>query len=126
MEFAAAADKYDRFMGRYTRSLAPALADAAGVTGGMRVLDVGCGPGILMYLLHEVGVLNPASGPPAIEYMKQYHTTASELAEIAVKAKPKLLVLYHPVGRVLPDDVVATITATFKGRVVFGRDLDLF
>jgi hypothetical protein len=32
-------------MGRYTPSLAVALADAAGVVPGMRVLDVGCGPG---------------------------------------------------------------------------------
>jgi SAM-dependent methyltransferase len=32
-------------MGRYTRSLAPLLVEAAGVGPGMKVLDVGCGPG---------------------------------------------------------------------------------
>jgi len=32
-------------MGRYTPSLAAALAGAAGVVDGQRVLDVGCGPG---------------------------------------------------------------------------------
>jgi SAM-dependent methyltransferase len=44
-EFTATADKYDRWMGRYTRSLAPLLVEAAGVEPGMKVVDVGCGPG---------------------------------------------------------------------------------
>jgi SAM-dependent methyltransferase len=43
--FAVPADGYDRLMGRYLPTLAPAFADAAGVRAGMRVLDVGCGPG---------------------------------------------------------------------------------
>ena len=34
-------------MGRYSAPLAPQLADLAGVAGGQRVLDVGCGPGAL-------------------------------------------------------------------------------
>ena len=42
-----AADAYDRFMGRYSRLLSPQMADLAGVRGGQRVLDVGCGPGAL-------------------------------------------------------------------------------
>jgi len=47
MSFDVAADAYDRFMGRYSRPLAPLLADLAGVDAGDRVLDVGCGPGAL-------------------------------------------------------------------------------
>lgn len=42
-----AADAYDRFMGRYSRLLSPQMADLAGITGGQRALDVGCGPGAL-------------------------------------------------------------------------------
>ncbi len=47
MSFAATADAYDRFMGRYSLLLAPQLADFAAVTAAQRVLDVGCGPGAL-------------------------------------------------------------------------------
>jgi SAM-dependent methyltransferase len=45
--FNVTGDAYDRFMGRYSRLLAPQLADFAGVEAGQRVLDVGSGPGAL-------------------------------------------------------------------------------
>jgi 2-polyprenyl-3-methyl-5-hydroxy-6-metoxy-1,4-benzoquinol methylase len=41
------ADGYDRLMGRYLPPLAPAFADVGGVRTNMRLLDVGCGPGVL-------------------------------------------------------------------------------
>ena len=60
MSFTVAADAYDRFMGRYSVPLAPLFADFAGVIGGQRVIDVGCGPGALT--THLVDLL----GPPAV------------------------------------------------------------
>jgi SAM-dependent methyltransferase len=57
--FDVAASAYDRFMGRYSRELAPQLADLAGVTAGQSVLDVGCGPGALTAEL--VARLGPAA-----------------------------------------------------------------
>ena len=56
MSFAVSAGAYDRFMGRYSVPLAPQLADLAGVGAGLRVLDVGCGPGALVAeLVRRVG-----------------------------------------------------------------------
>jgi SAM-dependent methyltransferase len=57
-------------MGRYTSSLAPALADAAGVAAGLRVVDVGCGPGgLTQELVDRVGAENVAAIDPAAQYV---------------------------------------------------------
>lgn len=45
--WSANADGYDRLTGRITARVADALLDAAGVAAGVRLLDVGCGPGHL-------------------------------------------------------------------------------
>ena len=69
VEFTAAADRYDRFMGRYTATLAPALADAAGVAPGMTVVDVGCGPGgLTAELARRVGAEDVAAIDPAPQF----------------------------------------------------------
>jgi SAM-dependent methyltransferase len=47
MTFAVSGDAYDRYMGRYSRKLAPRLADFASIEPDSRALDVGCGPGAL-------------------------------------------------------------------------------
>ena len=68
-EFTAAVENYDRFMGRYDTGLAAKFADAAGVRAGMRVLDVGCGPGALtLELAGRVGEDKVAAIDPAPEF----------------------------------------------------------
>jgi SAM-dependent methyltransferase len=66
MSFAVAGDKYDRFMGRYSRELAPLFIEFAGVDSGMAVVDVGCGPGALTErLVQRVGAENVAAADPS-------------------------------------------------------------
>jgi SAM-dependent methyltransferase len=47
MSFDVTADAYLRFMGRYSEPLAHRFLEYADLPSGGRVLDVGCGPGIL-------------------------------------------------------------------------------
>lgn len=59
MSFDVGPDLYGRFMGQYSEPLARRFADFAGVEGGQRAVDVGCGPGALTTEL--VARLGPAA-----------------------------------------------------------------
>jgi ribonuclease BN (tRNA processing enzyme) len=60
-------------------------------------------------------------------YHASFHTSTVELADIARRARPKLLVLTHQLfwGQD-EDDLVAEIRTHYDGPVVSGRDLDVF
>ena len=60
-------------------------------------------------------------------YHRSNHTTSHELAGLASRAKPKLLVLYHVLVFGLDDTVVLDeVKAHYDGAVVLANDLDVF
>lgn len=62
-------------------------------------------------------------------YHADSHTSTRELAELAKKAKPKLLVLYHQLlwGGATDDDLIAELRAAgYTGPVISARDLGIY
>ncbi len=59
-------------------------------------------------------------------YHAAHHTSTYELAEIAVKTQPKLLVLYHILfWGAEEQDILEEIHEIYDGKVVVGSDLDI-
>jgi ribonuclease BN (tRNA processing enzyme) len=99
-------------------------------------------------LIHEAQPLELlAKLPKSIQsFVAKYHTTTEQLADLANKARPKLLVIYHTISfppgiappRLLPPDAGADalyaspemlqkeIGARYSGNFVIGKDLDVF
>ncbi|HSE37945.1 MAG TPA: MBL fold metallo-hydrolase [Blastocatellia bacterium] len=80
-------------------------------------------------LIHEVySQAGFATRPPEWQkYHSRYHTSSRELAEIADKARPGLLVLYHQLfWGTSEDDLLREIRASYAGKVVSGHDLDVY
>lgn len=92
-------------------------------------------------LLHEVqytkGLSSRSKGWQ--EYHKNVHTLSVDLADIAKKAKPKLLVTYHRIYhmdifskdleemKIRDEEILKEIKAAgFDGKVVNGQDLDVY
>src|SRR3954465_2269724 len=78
-------------------------------------------------LIHEVfsEKYQPADMPNWVEYRSKYHTTTSQLAEIANKAQPALLILHHR-GAGSAEEYLADIRRSYAGKVVVGNDLDVY
>jgi len=60
-------------------------------------------------------------------YYRASHTSGVELGEIAARAQPKLLVLYHQLlSGATEAELLAEIRQSFDGPVVFANDLDIY
>jgi ribonuclease Z len=88
-------------------------------------------------LIHEVNTLESLARRDARfqAFAAKYHTSTEQLADLATKAKPKLLVIYHhsialrpgitPTSS-YPDQLQREISAKYAGQFVIGRDLDVY
>lgn len=80
-------------------------------------------------LIHEVySTAGFARRPPEWQkYHSNFHTSSRELAEIATKAQPGLLILYHQLlWGVSEEDLVKEVRQAYSGKVVSARDLDIY
>ena len=82
-------------------------------------------------LIHEaissayLAELPPARREAFEKFSTKYHTTTTQLAELASKAKPKLLVLYHHSANT-PEELNAEMRAIYAGHFMVSRDLDVY
>jgi len=58
-------------------------------------------------------------------FSEKYHTTTEQLAEIAQRAKPRLLILYH-YNSLTPEELQSDMMKHYSGQFVIGRDLDIY
>jgi len=80
-------------------------------------------------LIHEVySTTGFAKRPPEWQkYHSRYHTSSRELAELANKARPGLLVLIHQLfWGTSEEDLLKEVRRSYSGKVVSGHDLDIY
>jgi ribonuclease BN (tRNA processing enzyme) len=95
------------------------------------VIDSCNGCDVLIHEAYSMMTYNAVSSGYQ-EYRRKHHTSSREVAEIAKKARPGLLILYHRanpggVGRPNPEQVLLEeVRQLYGGKVVIGHDLDVF
>jgi len=83
-------------------------------------------------LVHEVYTQYGFSKSPADwqAYATSFHTSTKELADLATRARPKTLILYHQMffGGAADTEagMLKELRAGFKGKVVSAHDLDVY
>lgn len=83
-------------------------------------------------LIHEVqgsDSTHPPGNRSATEwaaYVRAYHTTALQLGELAARAHPRLLIIYHDGRRTPANQILADIRRSYADSVVLAADLQRF
>ena len=78
-------------------------------------------------LIHEA--LSPTARAPMpnwAAYSAHYHTTTDQLADVANRARPGLVVIYHVSGRTPDEQLLAELQKNYHGKVPIAHDLDVF
>lgn len=81
-------------------------------------------------LVHEAcseASLHARNKPEQVAYHSSVHTMTHEVAKIAERARPGLLVLTHQLlwGETTEEDFLEEVTSRYDGPVHYGRDLDI-
>lgn len=80
-------------------------------------------------LIHEVYSDSGFASLPAARqaYHAQAHTSATQLGDIATRARGRLLILYHQLFfGVTEEKLLSEVRSHFSGRVVSARDLEVY
>ena len=80
-------------------------------------------------LVHEVySEAGFRNRPPEWQrYHARYHTSSRQLAAIASRARPRLLVLYHQlIWKSTEEDLLKEVRSGYDGQVVSAHDLDVY
>ena len=79
-------------------------------------------------LIHEM--YSPDAKVPVMpdwdSYKLKYHTSTVQLADIARRARPGLLILYHTAGRTPDEQLLGEVRRSYRGKVVMSHDLDVY
>lgn len=92
------------------------------------IVDACQGCDVLVHEVYSAERFNLVYGTRGSQYHRSFHTSTKELAELALKAKPKLLVLYHQIyfGPRNTVDLAKEIHHFYTGNVVNGEDLSAY
>jgi ubiquinone/menaquinone biosynthesis C-methylase UbiE len=106
--FTGSTEAYDRFIGRYGSALAGAMLETAGITPGLRVLDVGCGTGALAARAAQiVGPENVAAVDPSQPFADACRARIPD-ADVRVATAEAL-----PFGEAVFDAVLSQLVVNF-------------
>lgn len=92
------------------------------------IVDACHGCDVLVHEVYSADRFDLVFGPRRGQYHTTFHTSTRQLAELASRAKPKLLVLYHQLyfGPRNEVDLEKEIRRTYAGTVVNGQDLTAY
>ena len=89
--------------------------------------EIATGADVLIHEAYGTGGFNQRS-PVNQRYHGTFHTSGTKVGEIATAAGVGMVVLYHQLHLFgeSPEALVAEVRASFDGRVVYGRDLEIY
>ena len=91
------------------------------------MIEKSMGVDVLIHEVYNMKGFKKIKNPETKAYHSGFHTSSHELAKIAGRAKPGLLILYHQLWMNQPEgDLLKEVRKRYDGRVVSGKDLAIY